>query len=212
MLSAASIQLLDDAFVSHEHYDIVKISFTNLPNIKTQIAAHKVPLVFTSKNGIYAAEVLGLEPHECYAISPVTSAVAEKAGYRVKSSGANSSILAHAIATNKESEIVHLTCADRRVELRNQLETFDIKMHEYEVYAKKSVGRTHENYDAILVFAPSHLRAFLEKNKLEKQWIFCIGKTTADFAKSLGFSKVKYCEISSENHLVELAINDMTNE
>ncbi len=211
-LSANSIHKLQQAGCNVDSYDIMSIEYRNDSLLKAKIEEINAPFVFTSKHGIYAAERFGLKAQKCYAISPVTSGIAQEAGFLLMTKAKNAKDLALAISHNDEKEIIHLTCPDRRKEMKNSLEEKNIKVHEYDVYFKTPKPKTHTNFDAILVFAPSHIRAFTSMNTIENQVIYCIGKTTAEFAHSLGYTHVKYCEISSEFNLVELALQDMTNE
>lgn len=211
-LNASSIVEIEKAGFSVYSYDAISIEFRDLPELESQIKSHKAPLVFTSKNGVTAAINFGLKAQNCYAISPATSAKAQKEGFNILAAGKNANELAAIISDRKEKEVVHLTTRDRRENLYAGLHKRDVKLHEYEVYFKSANYEKHKVFDALLVFAPSQLNAFTHLNNIKHQTLYCIGETTATYARNLGFTKVKYSAISSEEELINFAIQDLKNE
>ena len=142
-LSANSIHKLQQAGCNVDSYDIMSIEYRNDSLLKAKIEEINAPFVFTSKHGIYAAERFGLKAQKCYAISPVTSGIAQEAGFLLMTKAKNAKDLALAISHNDEKEIIHLTCPDRRKEMKNSLEEKNIKVHEYDVYFKTPKPKTH---------------------------------------------------------------------
>lgn len=193
-------------------YDAVSISYNITDEAKKEIEKSEGPYVFTSKNGVFASKRFGLKAQKCYAISPVTSGIATKEGYEVIATGQDSNELAESILKNNEQEVIHLTTADRRENLALNLSKHGVKIHEHEVYFKNDTPKNHQAFHALLVFAPSQLKSFNTLNTIESQTIYCIGKTTANYAKNLGYTQVKFCEISSEEELITFAIKDINNE
>lgn len=212
ILSPSSIKKLEDNGISALSYEAVSIEYKKSHPLVNNIENSSSPLVFTSKNGVKSAELLGLKPRNAYAIEPVTSAFAKEKQFNILKTAKNGKELAETIASNKETEVFHLCSTIRRTELKNGLTSQGIKIHEIESYSKKLNARKFDLFTGLVIFAPSQLDAFLLENKIDKETIYCIGKTTAVYASSKGFFHVKYCEISSESHLIDLAIQDMTNE
>ncbi len=212
LLSQQSIDVLENAGFSLESYDIMDIIFKENDALIQEISSSNDPFVFTSKNGVFAAQKLGLSIRKVFAIEPVTSRIAEELGYEIIQTGKDAHTLAEKISSTSKQGVIHLTCPDRRTELDKKLKEKNIPIHTVEVYEKFPNPKHHEAFDLLFLFAPSHLIAFEQKNKIKDQKIYCIGKTTADFARSKGYKNVTFCEFSSENNLVQLAIQEMTNE
>jgi len=212
ILSAVSIEKFEKAGIKIYSYEAVPTEFIGTSEIKNKILDLGTPLIFTSKNGVSAALKLGISDTDCYAISPVTVAFAKEAGFRPKGSANNSKELAELIVTNLEQEICHITTGDRRMELAEHLNENGVKLHEFECYKKRIHAESFTDYDGVLFFAPSQIDAFVKTNEINNRLVFCIGKTTATYAETLGVSPVKHCKISSEKNLVDLAIQYMTNE
>ena len=211
-LSVESTSKLETAGFSVFSYEAIEVELTVDQTTENEINALGYPLVFTSKNGVFAATKIQLDIMECYAISPVTVSYAEEAGFRPKGIAPNSKELAALIVQNGEKEVIHITTTDRREELQNHLIDNKVKLHSFVCYDKYPIAKEFKNFDALLIFAPSQLDAFLSKNKITNKNVFCIGPTTATYAISKGIAQAKFSKISSEAELVNFTIQHMTNE
>lgn len=188
-----------------EDLEMLEIRYLNTPNLVGKLENNTSPLVFTSVHGINAFLEMEDAAHtkftgrEAFAISGNTRRQAVDAGFTILGDAPDALSLAPLIAKSAPKKLLHLTTAIRRAELYSELAKHGIELMPLEVYEKKPTPAQFGKFEALMVFSPSQMDVFLEKNRLPESCpVFCIGKTTAASVAAVPHQKIIIAEHHSE--------------
>ena len=194
------------------HADFIKRKI-QLPN---ELIASEIvkTIVITSKTGVKAFNEiikrlkLNTSDYNIYCIELATQQEALKYNLRVKGVAKDADLLAEEILKDKSIQTVTFICSNiRREELPEKLRANGIKVNEVIGYhTELTPEKINENYSGVLFYSPSTIDSFLRLNKINDAVAFCIGKTTAQYAKQSGFKKIEVAEVASVNELIKTAI------
>jgi uroporphyrinogen-III synthase len=147
-----------------------------------------------------------------YCISRGTKEYAAASGLTIKATALNASALADEILKDNEVKAVtHVSSNLRREELSDKLMKAGVQVHDVTAYRTEFTPIAIEaSYDALVFFSPSAVDSFLTMNPLQQVPCFCIGKTTADYARQQGYRTTFMAEAPSEDFLLQSIINYYT--
>lgn len=194
-------------------YDFIKISYEKFDHSKYWEECPN--LIFTSINGVKGFEenIDSLEPYlnkNVFSISENTRTYLKSLGFTNIFSENNSEDLANLILKNHHSGdyYIYFTTNDRRSMIERYLKEKSLQLYIEIVYSKEyNIQHIHEAYDAIMFYSPSQIKAFIEENVYVSNIpVFCIGKTTAIEAATIGFEQLYIASEPTTNHLIELII------
>lgn len=172
-------------------------------------------VVLTSITGVKAfLEItrqmqLDIDHYQIYCISRGTKEYASAFGLNIKSSAPNAAALADEILKDVEVKKVTHVCSNlRRDELSHKLINSGVAVQDVIAYRTEFTPVAMDNsYDAIIFFSPSAVDSFLSRNSLRQVPCFCLGKTTADYAKQEGYQHTYLPDAPSEDILLQTIIN-----
>jgi len=172
-------------------------------------------VVLTSITGVKAFLEIARQLHldtdnyQVYCISRGTKEYASALGLNIKSSAPNASSLADEILKDVEvKEVTHVCSNLRRSELSDKLIYSGVAVYDVIAYRTEFTPVNIDNfYDAIIFFSPSAVDSFLSLNSLRQVPCFCLGKTTADYARQEGYQHTYIPEAPSEDILLKTVIN-----
>lgn len=172
-------------------------------------------VVLTSITGVKAfleiTSQLQLDPknYQVYCISRGTREYASASGLDIKSAAPNASALADEILKDVAvKEVTHVSSNLRRDELSDKLNRAGVTVHDVIAYRTEFTPiAINHSYDAIIFFSPSAVDSFLSLNALTQVPCFCLGKTTADYAKQEGYHHTYIPDAPSEDILLKTIIN-----
>jgi uroporphyrinogen-III synthase len=197
-------------FTSHDFISKV----INIPtDLNTQAICRHV--VLTSITGVKAflqivKELqLSSSSYTVYCISRGTNEYALASGLNIKSTAPHASALAEEIIKDTDvKEITHISSNLRRDELSEKLKRAGIAVQDVVSYSTEFTPVSIDPaYDAIVFFSPSAVDSFLSLNPLQPVACFCIGQTTADYARGKGYSHTFIPDAPSEDILLQTIVN-----
>ena len=160
----------------------IKISFVANPRIDGVFDS----LIFTSQNGVNAVlstpKILKMiEGKTVYCVGKKTAALLIKNGQKVAKIAQNSLELAHFLAKNHQNESFSYFCGKLRThDLEEILPANGMSIQPIEVYATHLQDHSLKgDFDGILFFSPSGVRAYAQSNGFENSHSFCLGNSTA---------------------------------
>ncbi len=174
----------------------------------------KQTIAITSKTGVKAFNEivkklkLNVSDFNVYCIELATQQEALKYNLQVKGVAKDADLLAEEILKDKSIKVVTFICSNiRREQLPDKLRANGIKVNEVVGYhTELTPEKINENYSGVLFYSPSTIDSFLRLNKINDAVALCIGKTTAQYAKQLGFKKIEVAEATSVDELIKTAI------
>lgn len=180
-----------------------------------QAQAIRKHVVLTSITGVKAfLEItrqlqLDTDHYQVYCISRGTREYASASGLDIKSSAPNATALADEILKDVEvKEVTHVSSNLRRDELSDKLNKAGVTVHEVIAYRTEFTPIfIDHSYDAIIFFSPSAVDSFHSLNPLRHVTCFCLGKTTADYAKKEGYQHTYIPNAPSEDILLKTIMN-----
>lgn len=152
---------------------------------------------------------LNVADYNIYCISRGTKEYAAASGLNIKAFALNASALAEEILKDVEVKAVtHVSSNLRRDELSDKLMKAGVHVHDVTAYRTEFTPIVIEAlYDALVFFSPSAVDSFLSRNLIQQVPCFCIGKTTAHYARQKGYQIIYTAEAPSEDFLLQSIIN-----
>jgi uroporphyrinogen-III synthase len=191
-------------------------------NVPANLARNSIcpTIVLTSKTGVQAWITivdklrLDVKQYAIYCLAFGTKALAIKHGLRIEGDASDATSLADVILKNRNIDHVSFICGNRRRdELPETLKFYGVDVQEICAYSTDFTPATiNEQYNGILFFSPSAVDSFLQLNKSTPCTAFCIGNTTAIYARKVGFSDIQVAGISTPEFLVEKVIHFYKNQ
>lgn len=151
--------------------------------------------IFTSKNAVKSVrehpDFEQIKKRKVFCVGANTQKMLENFGFEVVQSATYVTELFEIIQKKFSNFSFEFFCGNLRSNvLIEGCMAQKIRLFETWVYCTELTSvKIENNFDAVLFFSPSGVKSFILKNKIDKQPIFCIGKTTA-----------KAVEIFSENY------------
>lgn len=152
--------------------------------------------VFTSSKAVkcfieHNRDNINTFANNCFAISGNTFQSLATTSLKIIDTANDSEALAEKIIEHQHKLLVHFTAIEHRMELYKTLAKSNIECETCFVYAKKSIAKKFDAKDAVLFFSPSQVDTFLTHNTIVPSTpIFCIGLTTANHVKTIGFNNI----------------------
>ncbi|NHN25642.1 uroporphyrinogen-III synthase [Flavobacterium jejuense] len=179
-LSKKQITLLDKKKFALVHADFIKIKTLNFS--LDQINEN---LIFTSKNAVKSIlknkDVNSVTSKKCFCVGEKTKRFLEKNSFNVIDFASDAYSLAEKIIEKYfNQKFTFFSGTIRKDILPKKLIEKGVFFNEIQVY--KTVLQPKNiiiETNAILFFSPSAVESYLQKNKINNQTCFCIGKTTA---------------------------------
>jgi uroporphyrinogen-III synthase len=195
------------------HHDFIS-KVIHIPEDLTAQSIYK-HVVLTSITGVksflqIATQLhLNIADYVIYCISRGTKEYAAASGLIIKANASNASALADEILKDTAVKAVtHVSSNLRREELSDKLIKEGVMVHDVTAYRTEFTPIVIETfYDALVFFSPSAVDSFLTMNPLQQVPCFCIGKTTADYARQKGYQTTLIAEAPSEDFLLQSIIN-----
>jgi uroporphyrinogen-III synthase len=192
-----------------DDFEFIDFTYLNTPELRQSIENSEMPLVFTSRHALIAFNKMfsgSANRFSCFCIEGETSSAALDLGFNILSTARDSVSLASKII-NHQIQSVHFLCGDlHRKELSEILLSAGVAVTKSIVYLKEIRPiQISETVDGILFFSPSQADAYLINNSIVPEIpLFCIGHTSAEHLRNLGYSNTFVPEKHSESSLVEL--------
>ncbi|MFN4082419.1 MAG: uroporphyrinogen-III synthase [Bacteroidia bacterium] len=190
--------------------EFLEVKPKDLNAFRTELYNNQNPLVFTSVHAVNAVKPLfnELKQIDVFAIEGNTSYSSKQSGFNVLATAKNGTALANKIIESRIKTVLHCTTKTRRDELNLLLTAANITYKAIEVYDKNLITTLVESFDGVMFFSPSQVDAFLFQNKIEKKHpIFCIGETTAQHVKNLGYQNIHVSKQSTASELLNTVLN-----
>ncbi len=169
------------------NYKIIEHDFITINSIKHNSNVIENNIIITSKNAITALEKLNNKHYKIFCVGSETKKILISKGFEVVENANNSNNLAEIIISKHSNfKFSYFCSAIRRDDLPQKLTENNIKLNEIVVYETLFYStEINEKIDIIMFFSPSGVKSFLQKNKINNELCFCIGKTTAYELKSV---------------------------
>jgi uroporphyrinogen-III synthase len=169
----------------------------------------------TSETGVRAwvriLETLHLvkDDYLVYCLANATLRAALETQLPVSGTAENASSLALEILKDKSITSVTFVCSTRRRnDLPGQLRKNGVRVHEVRAYKTLFTSVRYETpYQALIFFSPSGVESFLSVNNVSNCIAFCIGETTASFARQSGFNRVQVADAPTQESIVNLVLS-----
>lgn len=195
------------------HHDFIS-KVIHVPDDLTAQSIQK-HVVLTSITGVKSFLQIATQLHlnvadyVIYCISRGTKEYAAASGLTIKATALNASLLADEILKDTAVKAVTHVCSNlRREELSGKLMKSGVYVNDVTAYRTEFTPIAIEaSYDALVFFSPSAVDSFLTINPLQQVPCFCIGKTTADYARQKGYQATLTAEAPSEDFLLQTIIN-----
>ena len=212
-LTSAKVDELTAKGWKFTHHDFIS-KVILVPAELQEKSIHK-HVVITSITGVKAFIEIARQLHldsdnyQVHCISRGTKEYASAVGLTIKSSAPNAAALADEILKDVEvKEVTHVSSNLRRDELSDKLIKSGVAVQDVIAYRTEFTPVAIDNsYDAIIFFSPSAVDSFLSRNPLRQVPCFCLGKTTADYAKQEGYQHTYIPDAPSEEILLQTIIN-----
>lgn len=168
--------------------------------------------IFTSMNAVDAVAnvVKEVKDWKIYCIGHTTRKLVEERlqGAIIAGSGENAARLAEQLVDDGVKEAVFFCGNIRRDELPNKIRSEGGRVDELIVYETVELSPAlSREYDGILFFSPSAVRAFFKTNKVpRKTELFAIGKTTAETLRPFANKKIIVANATDKAELAQQAI------
>ncbi len=152
---------------------------------------------------------LDSDHYQVYCVSRGTREYASASGLDIKSSAPDASALADEILKDVEvKEVTHVSSNLRRDEVSDKLNRAGVSVQDVIAYRTEFTPVAIDlSYDAIIFFSPSAVDSFLSLNPLRQVPCFCLGKTTAAYAKQEGYQYTYIPEAPSEDIVLQTIVN-----
>lgn len=179
-LTNSQRELFLNTTIEVDEYDAIHIEY-----LKDIPVTNVSNAIVTSKN---AAKVLvenEVTAEKVFCVGTKTAALLTSKSYNVVKVTANAVELAEFIVEHfSDHEFVFFCGNLRREELPRLLKNAAVTLKELLVYhTEKNVKKIEETYQGYLFFSPSAIESFQMVNDLSDAKVFCIGETTAGYAK-----------------------------
>jgi len=173
-------------------------------------------VIFTSQNAVEALlenfMPMELDFTNIYCVGKRTKRLIEKKIGKVVQDENSAEKLAHYLVENLKGKEVTFFCGNKkREELSTILSENNIEVNEIECYQTSLTPRKIDGkYNGILFYSPSGIESFLKDNKATDIVAFCIGETTAAFAKNY-FKNVVTSKVSTIESVIQ-SVNEYFQE
>ena len=185
ILSPSQKELFLNSGIGLVAYDALHIEFLDIT-----IPVDYQYYIFTSKNAVKAflnhSKHLNIDKCNAFCVGEKTRVLLEENGIKVIKTEEKASDLGDFIIKNHQNEkFLFLWGNLRRAELpevllKNNVRYIEIKAYDTHLIHKKF----NRFFDGILFFSQSGIKSYTQENPISKSWIFCIGNTTANEAKT----------------------------
>ena len=211
-LTVDQIHQLELKGIKVTHVDFIKRTIQIPSELSTSLIVKTI--LITSKTGVKAFNEivkklkLNISDYNIYCIELATQQEALKYNLKVKGVAKDARLLADEILKDNSIQTVTFICSNiRRDELPEKLRASGIKVNEVIGYhTELTPEKINEDYSGVFFYSPSTIDSFLIANEFNKAVAFCIGKTTAKYAKQSGFKKIEVAEATSVAELIKTAI------
>lgn len=183
-----------------------KNQWVNFTTLRTDL------IVFTSSNAVRSVldADLDISQSTVAGISGATKQLLEKNNIEVSICAPNAARLASKIADTNPTH-VNFFCGENHLpDLPNLLRSRHLSVDEIIVYrtVPKSI-KIDKPYDVVLLFSPSGVKSFLERNTPDTNKVyFCIGETTAQsIPKTATFKKIITSPHPTQKSMIESVVN-----
>lgn len=183
-LTPSQENMILGAGLSLVSYDAIAINFLDF-----QVEDNIPNSIFTSQNAVHAVLNHKLTSNSnignCFCVGEKTASLLIKNGRNVLEKAENASELGKIIVRKyKNKSFVFYTGTNRRDELPNLLRQFNIPFKETVTYNTTLNPQVfQQSFDGVLLFSPSGVTSYFQRNILRNGVAFCIGATTAAEAK-----------------------------
>lgn len=182
------------------------------------LAAEPHTVVFTSMNAVeaVAVQVDTIPNWKIYSIGNTTRRlIEEKWGKEIMAASAeNAQRLGERLIDDGIKEVVFFCGNIRRNELPNKIRSEGGKVEELVVYETEDTPtKLTKEYDGILFFSPSAVKAFYSQNQTSKNTIlFAIGKTTEEALRQYKGKKILVAHVTDKIEMTQQAIDHLSKE
>ncbi len=179
-LTASQAKILEDASITWEEYEAIKIDFVDF-----QVSQPVTNAIITSQNTVKALLQQQIKIERCFCVGQKTKHLLEKHQIAVVEMTDYGSELGALLVKNYALEKFVFFCGNkRRDELPDLLTENNVNYTEIQVYKNVlNPVKVNPTFDGVLFFSPSQVKSYVQKNDLHHQKAFCIGKTTAAEAR-----------------------------
>ena len=179
-LSLAQKELLLNAHIALSEADFIQtepVPFTSPEFVENAI--------FTSQNAIKQINLQLIPVQHVFCVGDKTRELALASGFNVTEHAHDAKSLAELLIKKHADKRFIFFCGEtRRDELPDMLHEHTVSFEEIPVYRTRETPlHVSGAFDGILFFSPSAVNSFMQKNTLQGQMAFCIGKTTEQEVK-----------------------------
>lgn len=180
------------------------------------LASEQYTVVFTSMNAVEAvAEQIGGAPDwKIYSIGNTTRQLIEEkwGAEKIAATAENAQRLGERLVDDGIMKVIFFCGNIRRDELPNKVRSEGGQVEEVIVYETEELPtKLMKEYDGILFFSPSAVKAFYKQNKpTRKTVLFAIGKTTEEELRRHNAQKVVVAHVANKTEVAEQAIEHLS--
>ncbi len=194
-------------------FDFIKKAIQVPENIAS-LPLHPV-VVLTSKTAVHTWIRISKElpstvlQFPVYCLAMATQAVALEHQLNIRGVAPDAGALAEVILNDTSVKSITFVCGNlRRDELPKKLKSNGIEVLEIEAYKTELTPiKSSQPYHGVLFFSPSAVDSFLLSNSIGLTVAFCLGKTTADHCRAVGFSEIQVADSLTPESLVQTVLN-----
>ncbi len=213
VLNPELVQCLKSYGLRVTQYDFIKKTI-RIPEKMASISPHSV-IVLTSKTAVLAwieiskAQSKPAIKFPVYCLAMATQTTAREHGLNIMGVAPDAASLAELILKDTAIKSITFVCSNlRRNDLPKKLKSRGIQVAEIEAYKTEPTPiKINQPYQGVLFFSPSAVDSFLSLNSIGSSVAFCLGKTTADHSRGVGFSEIQVAKSLTPESLVQIVLN-----
>ena len=213
VLDPALVKSLESYGLQVTQFDFIKKTIRVQKNIAS-LTLHPV-IVLTSKTAVQAWIRISEELPQAvlqfpvYCLANATQTAARAHGLNIHGVAPDAGSLAELILKDPSIKSITFVCGNlRRDELPNKLKSKGIQVLEIEAYQTEyTPAKSIQPYHGVLFFSPSAVDSFLRLNSIGLTVAFCLGKTTAEHCRAVGFSEIQVADSLTPESLVQTVLN-----
>ena len=213
ILSTKELLSNQKQFLLNADFLVVEADFIQTKTIGFDLKTVHETLIFTSQNAVKAVlehpEAGQLKSKTVFCVGIKTKALLEDNGFKVEAYAGYAEDLAQIIAlVYSDNQYTFFSGNLRRDTLPGILTEAGIVFNEVQVYKTVLTPKKIDSKaDGILFFSPSAVESYIQKNKIDKEAVFCIGETTANTAAESGYKNIIIANQPTIENTIIQAIN-----
>lgn len=196
ILSTKKLLSNQKQYLLNAGFSVIEADFISTKPIAFDLKNINDTLIFSSQNGVESIlqhpKVEELKSKAVFCVGQKTRTLLETNGFKVTAHMGYAEDLAEIITLVYPNNTYTFFSGNlRRDTLPQMLKEAGVVFNEINVYETVLTPQKIDTKpDGILFFSPSGVESYLKENKINKEYAFCIGNTTAEAAQKMGIKNI----------------------